>query len=228
MNETFINNYEGPIAQDIVQPKIPPNVPITIPPFFSKWSTLYCMLTLDWDPWGFSSEHTIPFPVNSRPRPIGRNRQGNMVYEKWAFSRLDPTGTPIPHDEVVAPSQTADPYSPYSGGSGSNRTNDNGIPTGTIIAAATGGAAGVVFFFMVICWCKDKRRRRRRRRVDGTRNERIVGFVQETVESRPTRSSEPIRGNFPTLAPPRLTPPSFEPPSIEPPPPTYEEATKRV
>lgn len=155
MKFSFSDPY-GYTDWELPQPKIPPKTPITMPQMSSMQSGSVCIFTLDWDPWTLNSQHSVPFPVYSMPRLVGRNELGNPIYEAWVFNSTYPTGVPI--------SGKRDESKDDDASSDEKENNDDSkrhIPIGTIVSAVLGALAGFAIFATLL-W-KLKRRSREKR-----------------------------------------------------------------
>jgi hypothetical protein len=92
-----------PVVDEMPLPMVEPKTTFTVPSLPESRGPYVCMFTLNWDPWAFSSDHSVPFPVFGQERGYA---------QPWKFDPEFPTGTP-----VYAPVSLTTSYSssyPYS------------------------------------------------------------------------------------------------------------------
>jgi len=155
---------------------------------------------LGYDQYHLNTKHSVPFPVISTPRLVGRNKLDNLIYEVWAFDSMFPEEvcTEGCKEEKIDvgdgdDSDSEDEDDDDDGGSGKP-------PVRIIVAVVLGGASAIV----IGTWILHRIKRRR------------VGQKKEdTVETASV-------GNDHGVAALQLRRNSVEHVPL----PTYEEATK--
>lgn len=84
--------------------KFPSGTRIRIPRMnvssFGSPDTAICMLTLDWDPSTYNSQHSVPFPIYLDARENGRttDSSNSIIYDPWVFNASFPGG--ISYDDT--------------------------------------------------------------------------------------------------------------------------------
>ncbi|KAF2031838.1 hypothetical protein EK21DRAFT_87664 [Setomelanomma holmii] len=188
MTSHFSQDYSS-IDWDLPQPKLKRKTPITFPKLSSTYGSSVCIFTLDWAPWMVNTKHSVPFPVISEPRVIGRDKDGRRCIEVRAFNATNPEGVAISgnRDDVVEDSDDEE------GSDGSKKQ----VPVGTIFGAVVGG----VFCLVVLLGFLYQLRRCRN-----------VKEKDEDTTATPSRSdNEPmVSSQSETRATRDLPPPTYE------------------
>ncbi|KAL5404181.1 hypothetical protein PMIN06_003270 [Paraphaeosphaeria minitans] len=93
---TYINTD---VETEVPRPrKIPSGTRVQIPRMndsaFDSADTAICMLTLDWEPSTFNSQHSVPFPVYLGSRGNGRAKDSSyrILHDPWVFNTTFPRG----------------------------------------------------------------------------------------------------------------------------------------
>jgi hypothetical protein len=136
----------NPVADEMPLPKIEPGTTLTLPSLPEESDSYVCMLTLNWDPWAFSSDHSIPFPV------FGRKRHND---EHWKFTSEFPAGTPL-HAAVsltTSSMYTSPPRSSSTSYSLPERLQTKKTSTETAVGASFGGIIALVLVGAIFYAC---------------------------------------------------------------------------
>jgi hypothetical protein len=155
----------NPVADEMPLPKIKPGTTFTIPSLPEESYSYVCMLTLNWDPWTFSSDQSVPFPV------FGEKRLYN---DPWKFTSEFPAGTPVyapvslttsyssSYSSVYASMTSSPPRSSYASWEGS-QTKKTSPET-----AVGAGFGGILALFLVggifYACCKDSHKEKMKNR----------------------------------------------------------------
>jgi hypothetical protein len=206
-----------PVVDEMPLPKVKPKTTFFVPKLPEPRGPYVCMFTLNWDPWAFSSDHSVPFPI------LGAER---TYAESWKFNPDYPTGAPLyapislttsysySYSSAYASMTSSPPQSSYASW---ERSQANKTSAETAVGA---GFGGVLALFLVggifYACCKDSHKEKMKNREiaaavvsarrAGQAPQRTVlrpGFDTDgTIEVPPPSYAEVIRTTRP---PPRFT-----------------------
>jgi hypothetical protein len=200
-----------PAADEMPLPKIEPRTTFTVPSLPESRGPYVCMFTLNWDPWTFSSDHSVPFPVFGQERGYAN---------PWKFDPEFPTGTPVyaPVSSFTtsywSSSSSSSSYSsmytspPMPSASYAEwlRSQSKNDSTETAVGASFGAILGLVLvgvIFYACCKASHKENQKNREIAAAARNAR-GGTAAGQAPQRPV-----LRPGFDTDGTIEVPPPSY-------------------
>jgi hypothetical protein len=206
----------NPVADEMPLPKIEPGTTFTIPYLPEESDSYVCMLTLNWDPWAFSSDHSIPFPI------FGKKRSND---DPWKFTSEFPAGSLAYASVSLTTSYSYSSSSMYTSPPRSSSTSffrperlqTNKTSTETAVGASFGAILGLVLvgvLFYACCKASHNENKKNREIAAAARSARGASSASEAprtvlrpgfdtdgiIEVPPPSYAEVIRTNRP---PPR-------------------------
>jgi hypothetical protein len=197
-----------PVVDEMPLPMVSPQTVFTVPSMPQR-GAFACMFTLNWDPWTFSSDHSIPFAISGQ----GRERD-----ESWKFNPQFPNGvsagtivstfitsytSSYPYSSVSASMTSSPPRSSYASWEQSQNSKPS---TETAVGASFGailglGLVGAIFY--ACCKASHKENQKKREIAAAARSARGASSASEAPQRRVLRPGFDTDG---TIAVP---PPSY-------------------
>jgi hypothetical protein len=197
----------NPVADEMPLPKIEPGTTFTIPYLPEESDSYVCMLTLNWDPWAFSSDHSIPFPIFGKKRSnddpwkfTSEFQAGSLEYASVSLTTSYVPSYSSSYSSVYASMTSSPPRSSYASW---EQSHTKKASTETAVGA---GFGGILALFLVggifYACCKDSHKEK-------MKNREIAAAVVSARRAGQAPQRTVLRPGFDTDGTIEVPPPSY-------------------